>query len=79
MFRQISEPQSFYNADHLGVEEKDYYKARFADIISEFADNEDNIKAKDVYNALVESIKEELDWHVASSRRLRGLLDLISK
>ena len=77
MFRKLPEPQSSFMDDFIDINESDYYKTRFADIISEFADNEGNVKAKDVYNALIDSIKEELEWHLAASKRLRGLLDLV--
>ena len=65
--------------DDFSVSDKERYKVQFAEVIAEFADEEESCSARDAYEALLEAINTEMEWHLQAAGKLRRLLELIKK
>lgn len=63
----------------FSVSDKERYKTQFAEIIAEFADEEESCSAREAYEALLEAINQEMQWHIQATQKLKRLLELIKK
>ena len=77
MWKKI--PSDPFLEESFSVTDKERFKVQFAEVIAEFADEEESCSAREAYEALLEAINSEMEWHLQAAQKLRRLLELIKK